>query len=169
MSNIDRLQCKKKWPDGPQIKLEFHITLLGVHHIHLTPSTQPGMHAEIWSESLLDNLNAKIVAWLDQYANGMHPTEFVPYDLHRMTPFTKNVLHAMQAIPFGEICTYKDVANMLNAPKSARPVGGACRRNPIPLLIPCHRVIDSNKGLRGYSAGGLEIKKILLDFEKAVY
>jgi methylated-DNA-[protein]-cysteine S-methyltransferase len=53
----------------------------------------------------------------------------------------------------------------MNHPRSARAVGGACRRNPVPLFIPCHRVIASNRSLRGYSAGGIAIKQILLDHE----
>jgi len=80
-----------------------------------------------------------------------------------VTPFTLKVLTKMQQIPFGQVRRYGDLAKTLNS--AARAVGGACGRNPIPIIIPCHRVLAAN-GLGGYSGtGGLDIKCALLTLE----
>lgn len=81
------------------------------------------------------------------------------------TEFQKSVWKALIEIPFGETCSYKDIAVRIGNPKASRAVGMANNRNPIPIIIPCHRVIGSNKSLTGY-AGGIELKKYLLDLEK---
>lgn len=79
--------------------------------------------------------------------------------------FQRAVCDAMFAIPFGETCTYGDIAKQLGAP--AQAVGGACGNNPIPIIIPCHRVMGA-KGLTGFSgAGGVETKVALLRHEGA--
>jgi methylated-DNA-[protein]-cysteine S-methyltransferase len=75
-----------------------------------------------------------------------------------------DVLNALMEIPYGEIRTYKEIAVSLQKPNAARAVGGACNKNPLPIIIPCHRVIGSNKSLTGF-AGGLRIKKFLLELE----
>jgi len=79
------------------------------------------------------------------------------------TPFQKNVCKQMLAIPYGETRTYGDIAKNLNT--SPRAVGNACGYNPIPVIVPCHRVL-SGGGLGGYSGqGGLDTKQVLLRFE----
>lgn len=83
------------------------------------------------------------------------------------TDFMKAVWEMMQGIPYGETMSYKEVAFRINAPKACRVVGLAANRNPIPLFIPCHRLIGSNGALTGYR-GGLDLKKKLLDMEKRV-
>lgn len=70
-----------------------------------------------------------------------------------------------QKIPYGEVRTYKDIAKLIGKPLASRAVGNALGRNPIPILVPCHRVIASNGTLGGYSSG-LKIKKTLLSLEK---
>lgn len=126
------------------------------------------MCVEIWSCQEEEELYKKIERWMEQYSSGKDPTVSLPLDFQNIPFFTKDVLFAMRMIPFGQVCTYGDVARLVKAPKAARAVGSACRRNPFPLIIPCHRVIDAGKNLRGYSAGGLEIKKLLLDYEKVI-
>lgn len=81
------------------------------------------------------------------------------------TDFQKKVWKALLDIPYGKTASYKDVANMIGSPHSVRAVGGACGRNPVPMIIPCHRVIGSDGSLGGYS-GGLHIKRALLNLEK---
>ncbi len=81
------------------------------------------------------------------------------------TEYQKNIWAVLRDIPYGETRTYKQVAQAAGRPGSCRAVGTACHRNPIAILIPCHRVIGSNGGLVGYAVG-LEIKKALLDLEK---
>ncbi len=88
----------------------------------------------------------------------------VAIDISRVTPFQQKILKALQAIPYGEVRTYKQLAEAIGNPKAARAVGSACNRNPIHLIIPCHRVIGANGALTGY-ASGLEIKRQLLDLE----
>jgi methylated-DNA-[protein]-cysteine S-methyltransferase len=102
--------------------------------------------------------------WLSDYFAGKFTS---PVDLP-MAPagseFQRRVWQVMIDIPPGETVTYGDVARQLGS--APRAVGGACGANPIPILIPCHRVVGSNGGLGGYSgAGGLTTKRTLLDLE----
>lgn len=80
------------------------------------------------------------------------------------TDFQKKVWKALLSIPYGKTASYKDVADMIGAPHAVRAVGGACGRNPVPIIVPCHRVIGADGSLGGYS-GGLRIKKALLKLE----
>jgi len=81
------------------------------------------------------------------------------------TPFQKAVWKALTGIPYGETRTYKEIAETVGKPRACRAVGMANNKNPIAILIPCHRVIGADGKLTGY-AGGLDIKKKLLDLEK---
>jgi O-6-methylguanine DNA methyltransferase len=81
------------------------------------------------------------------------------------TAFQKQVWRALASIPYGETRTYKDVAASVGRPKAVRAVGGANHRNPIPIIIPCHRVVGANGSLVGYG-GGLDRKECLLTLEK---
>ena len=83
------------------------------------------------------------------------------------SPFDMKVWEALQRIPLGETRSYQDIAHQVGNPKGCRAIGGANRRNPVPLLIPCHRVIKKDGGLGGFSSG-TEIKKWLLHFEHRV-
>lgn len=82
------------------------------------------------------------------------------------TPFQQRVWRALQQIPYGTTCTYHDLAQHLGKPGAARAVGHANGRNPIAIMIPCHRLIGRDGTLRGY-ASGLELKQRLLEHEKA--
>jgi len=81
------------------------------------------------------------------------------------TEFMKQVWSALCGIPYGKTATYGEIAGKVGRPKAARAVGLANNRNPIPIIIPCHRVIGANGSLTGY-AGGLDLKRRLLDLEK---
>ncbi len=80
------------------------------------------------------------------------------------TPFTKKVYEYVSTIPYGSTKNYEEVAAAIGEPKAARAVGNALNRNPLPLFIPCHRVIGKDGDLVGY-VGGLELKKKLLELE----
>ena len=80
------------------------------------------------------------------------------------TPFQESVWEALLEIPFGETVSYGDIARAIERPQSARPVGGAVGRNPLPIIVPCHRVIGSDQTLTGFT-GGLNIKVALLELE----
>ena len=82
----------------------------------------------------------------------------------RATPFQARVLEALQRIPYGETRSYKDIALALGDVQAVRAVGSANGRNPIPIIIPCHRVIGSDGSLTGFG-GGLDTKRFLLDLE----
>ena len=104
---------------------------------------------------------------LRNYFNGI-PTEFT-FKLNLAgTDFQKKVWKALFNIPYGKTASYKDVAVMIGEPHAVRAVGGACGRNPVPIIIPCHMVISADGNLGGYS-GGLRIKKALLKLEGVEY
>jgi methylated-DNA-[protein]-cysteine S-methyltransferase len=83
----------------------------------------------------------------------------------RGTPFQLEVWEALQRIPYGGTCSYADLARRIGRPDAVRAVGAANGRNPIPIVIPCHRVIGSNGQLVGFG-GGLPLKRWLLELEK---
>lgn len=83
------------------------------------------------------------------------------------TPFEREVWEKLLEIPYGETCTYGEIAARLGRPGASRAVGMANHRNPIAIIIPCHRVIGKNGALTGY-AGGLKIKERLLSLEGAL-
>lgn len=80
------------------------------------------------------------------------------------TDFQKRVWRALEEIPYGQTRTYQEIACAIDSPRAMRAVGGANNKNPLPLLVPCHRVIGKNGDLVGYAAG-LKIKQFLLDLE----
>ena len=91
-----------------------------------------------------------------------------PVDLSRVGPFQRRVLEQLRRIPRGEVRTYRDIAREIGHPGATRAVGTACARNPVPLVIPCHRVVRSDGGLGGYSLrGGAALKRRLLAGEGA--
>ncbi len=83
----------------------------------------------------------------------------------RGTTFQKRVWQALQKIPYGSVTSYGQIAEQIDAPKAVRAVGGANGRNPLPVVIPCHRVIGSNGHLTGFG-GGLAVKAQLIELEK---
>ena len=100
---------------------------------------------------------------LAAYFSG-EPVDFdLPLDA-RGTPFQRRVWQALTEIPYGGTTTYGEIARRLGRPRAARAVGGANNRNPLPVVVPCHRVIGAGGSLTGY-AGGLRIKRFLLDLE----
>jgi methylated-DNA-[protein]-cysteine S-methyltransferase len=101
---------------------------------------------------------------LQEYFTGERREFTIELDV-RGTTFQKRVLEALRGIPYGETRSYKQVAERIGAPLAVRAVGAANGSNPIPLIIPCHRVIGSNGKLTGFG-GGLPVKKYLLDLEQ---
>lgn len=101
---------------------------------------------------------------LTDHLNGIPPQKYPPYDLTDGTDFFIKVWEQLQKIEWGKTATYGEIAKKLGNSKLARAVGAACGANPIPIFIPCHRVIASNGSLGGFSAG-LKWKKLLLEIE----
>lgn len=83
------------------------------------------------------------------------------------TAFQHMVWAALAAIPYGEVCSYRDIARAIGRPAAVRAVGAANGRNPLPIVVPCHRVVGSDGSLTGF-AGGLAIKRTLLQLEGAL-
>lgn len=104
------------------------------------------------------------VRWLNTYFSGHEPEE-TPAMRLRGTAFQQNVWLALLEIPFVETVTYGQLAETLGMPNGARAVGAAVGRNPISILIPCHRVVGADGSLTGY-AGGTERKRKLLELEQ---
>ena len=102
-------------------------------------------------------------AQIEEYLDGRRKSFDVPL-LAEGTPFMRLVWDALLGIPYGETRSYKDIAAAVGRPGAMRAVGMANNRNPIALIIPCHRVIGADGSLTGY-AGGLELKRRLLDLE----
>ncbi|MEW6717774.1 MAG: methylated-DNA--[protein]-cysteine S-methyltransferase [Chloroflexota bacterium] len=104
-----------------------------------------------------------------EYLQGRRKGFELSIDWSLMTPFQKQVLQATYAIPYGETRTYGEIAAYVGKPGAARAVGQAQAANPLPLVIPCHRVIGADGGLRGYGgAEGIPTKAWLLQLEGAI-
>ena len=88
----------------------------------------------------------------------------LPIDLDGQTPFQKKVWQMLQTIPYGRVRSYGWVARKIGKPRAARAVGAACGANPVPLLVPCHRVVAGDDSMGGFS-GGLPNKRRLLKLE----
>jgi methylated-DNA-[protein]-cysteine S-methyltransferase len=102
---------------------------------------------------------------LDEYFGGRRRQFELALDWQLMTSFARRVLQATAAIPYGGVSTYKAVATGAGSPRGSRAAGNALGSNPIPIVIPCHRVLHSDGGLGGYT-GGLERKRALLAIER---
>lgn len=102
---------------------------------------------------------------LDEYFQGKRTIFSLPFKLTG-TPFQLAVWKELQNIPYGKTTSYKEIAQKINKPKAYRAVGMANNKNPLPIIIPCHRVIGSNGKLIGY-AGGLKLKNYLLELEQS--
>ena len=100
---------------------------------------------------------------LSAYFGGELKQFSVPLDWQG-TDFQQSVWQALTHIPYGETVSYADIARAIGRPSSARPTGGAVGANPLPIIVPCHRVIGSDQTLTGFT-GGLNIKIALLELE----
>ena len=106
----------------------------------------------------------EVIKQLEEYFNGKRKTFELPINL-KGTEFQKKVWNELQEIPYGQTRTYKDIAIKIGNPNASRAIGNANNKNPIAIIIPCHRVIGSNSKLVGY-AGGIDKKFKLLELEK---
>ena len=101
---------------------------------------------------------------LDEYFEGRRREFDLALDLRGREGFSRLILERLAQVPYGEVTTYKSLAVEAGNPRAARAVGTIMNRNPIPIVLPCHRVVGSNGSLVGYG-GGLERKRLLLDLE----
>lgn len=101
---------------------------------------------------------------LDQYFDGSRTTFGVPLDWRLIQGFARRTLRATAKVPFGSTTTYGDLAYAVGSPRAARAVGNALGSNPIPIVVPCHRVLRAGGSIGGYG-GGVERKRLLLSLE----
>lgn len=125
-----------------------------------------GFHLRKESNPLLQ----QAIEELKAYFSGSLKTFTLPIDWQRFTSFQEQVLRQTIAIPYGQVTSYAQIAREIGKPRAARAVGQVEAHNPLPIVIPCHRVIGSDGTLHGYGApGGLETKARLLQLEGAKF
>ncbi len=112
-------------------------------------------------------LKKKTIKQINEYLDGKRKTFDIDINYTSASTFFLKVIKVLQKIPYGKTITYKDIARKVHNAKAYRAVGMACNRNPLPILIPCHRVIATTGAMIGYR-GGVEIKKKLLDLEQGI-
>lgn len=110
------------------------------------------------------SMNAESVKQLEEYEQGLRQEFDLVLDIRLGTPFQQAIWQALLDVPYGQTTYYGALAEEINNPKAVRAVGGAVGRNPISIIIPCHRIIGKTGKLTGYS-GGLDVKKVLLEIE----
>ena len=149
------------YTDSPFGKLLLVGDFQGLSHVNFQDGSAPLLPEAHWRKDAAFFVNA--IVQLKEYFAG----ERLRFSL-RLNPkgsdFQRQVLEVVSRIPYGETASYSDIARMVGKPKSVRAVGTSNRNNPLPIIIPCHRVIGSNGKLTGFS-GGAEFKQWLLDLE----
>jgi len=138
----------------------------GLCRISYTVEGQEEMVARIFGTRVLRTPLDEVRRELDEYFEGRRREFDLPIDL-RVAPFHEAVLHELARVPYGHTDTYGSLAAKVGHPKAARAVGTVMNRNPIPIVLPCHRIIGANGSLTGYG-GGLPAKRHLLELEGAI-
>ncbi len=140
-------------------------------------ASSKGLCAVLWQNEKLNRVNIPLgrknlnnpyikmaLDQLKEYFNGERKVFSIPLDVIG-TDFQKNVWKNLQKIPYAKTVSYKDIALKIKNPTASRAVGMANGKNPLSIIVPCHRIIGSNGKLTGY-AGGLDNKKILIELEQ---
>jgi O-6-methylguanine DNA methyltransferase len=109
----------------------------------------------------LDGFFTTGIAAIDRFLNGESPLK-LPVDLAEGTPLQRSVWLEIARIPYGETISYSTLADRVGFPRAVRAVASACGANPVPLVIPCHRVLPKDGSMGGFSLGGVEVKEFLL-------
>ena len=163
------LDAAYSFVDSPFGKL-----LVAVSHRGVVRVEYPNGSAEEQVEDLAVDMSPRIIESpriteslrreLDEYFDGKRQKFTVGVDLRLVRGFSRRVLERTAGIPFGAIATYREVATRAGSPRASRAAGNALAGNPIPIVVPCHRVVHSGGGLGGYT-GGLDRKITLLRLE----
>ncbi len=156
---MGRQLCLGCGPRLPDAVFDFAATPRGISRLTLRRSTH-SIHAQTGGGRLVSEARAQVASYL----SGKRTYFTVPLDLSGVAAFDRAALGIATTIPYGEVRTYKWIADQLGSPDAARAVGAAMAGNPVPIIIPCHRVIKSDGGLGGYLFG-LDFKQALLDLE----
>ncbi len=154
------------WVEAPFGPVFLARTQKGVCRVSFRKS-EDELLSELESRSLLPEMAPQKLERerreLSEYFQGKRRRFDLPIDLRWGTKFQKSVLQAASRIPFGECCCYGDVAKRVGRPRAQRAVGSALGKNPVAIVIPCHRVVASS-GVGGYT-GGLDVKRTLMEIE----
>jgi methylated-DNA-[protein]-cysteine S-methyltransferase len=129
--------------------------------LHMQAGSRPIAPDPVWERS--DEPFADVIAQLNDYFAGARTDFDLPLELAG-TDFQRRVWNALREIPYGDTVSYGELARRIGRPSAARAVGMANNRNPVAVIVPCHRVIGSGGSLTGYG-GGLDRKRLLLDLE----
>ena len=151
--------------DTPVGELFVASTPRGLCRISYSVEDQDETVARLFGSRVLRSPLDDVRRELDEYFEGRRRDFDLPLDL-RVAPFHEAVLHELARIPYGHVDTYGHLAALVGHPKAARAVGTVMNRNPIPIVLPCHRIIGANGSLTGYG-GGLHVKRALLELEGA--
>jgi methylated-DNA-[protein]-cysteine S-methyltransferase len=151
--------------DSPVGELFLASTDRGLCRLSYTVEGQDEVVAAIFGARVLRSPLDDVRRELNEYFEGRRRDFDLPIDL-RVAPFHEAVLHELARVPYGQVDTYGHLAKLVGRPKAARAIGTVMNRNPIPIVLPCHRIIGANGSLTGYG-GGLDVKRRLLELEGA--
>jgi methylated-DNA-[protein]-cysteine S-methyltransferase len=152
--------------DSPVGDLLVAATERGLARIHFGSAGQEEELARVFGSRVLRSPIDEVRRELDEYFEGKRHAFDLPIDL-RVAAFNEEVLRELARVPYGVTTTYGALAAKVGRPTAARAVGTVMNRNPIPIVLPCHRVLGANGSLTGY-AGGLDVKLQLLQLEGAI-
>ncbi|XP_062959159.1 methylated-DNA--protein-cysteine methyltransferase [Cynocephalus volans] len=172
-------EIKYKMLNSPLGKIEISGCERGLHGIRLPgtktpkaePTEAPALPAVPGGVERMAEPLAQGAAWLGAYfhkpaALTELPVPALHHPVFQQDSFTRKVLlKLLKVVKFGEVVSYQQLAALAGSPRAARAVGGAMRSNPVPILIPCHRVVCSSGAIGNYSSGGLAVKEWLLAHE----
>lgn len=162
-----------KLPASPLGPIWIAVSERGLASVEVSPDqekiTEHLIHAGYHQIVIDQSKTAAALQEISEYLHGERELFEIPIDWSVLTPFQERALHATYDIPYGQVATYGEIARQLGNPRAARAVGRAEATNPMPLVIPCHRVIGADGALHGYGAGeGLETKAWLLELESEI-
>jgi methylated-DNA-[protein]-cysteine S-methyltransferase len=149
VATTERGLCRISFDPEPEREAEALATTFGVRVLRATKPVDP------------------VRRQLDEYFEGTRTKFELPIDLKGTGTFSRDVLTRLARVPYGQVTTYGALAAEADRPKAARAVGVVMNRNPVPIVLPCHRVVGANGSLVGYG-GGLERKEQLLKLEGAI-
>ena len=164
MEKIESLYCASSKIAGIHFKV--FASHKGIRHVFINKEEGTVESHDLINLHFDDPFLFNVFGELSEYFNGKRKIFSVPLDLHG-TDFQIKVWHELIKIPFGKVISYKTLSLKLGDEKLMRAVGRANGTNPVPVIVPCHRVINSDGTLGGYSAG-IGIKKQLLELEGAL-
>lgn len=150
-----------RWALGPPIHAQFTLQDLKIYRIRIALAKEfsCSIDGEGFEEEIFD--------WMDSYSKRQKGPP-LPLILSSLTPFTRKGLKAIDSIEMGDVASYGEIASRAGCAKGARAIGNVCNKNPYPLVIPCHRVIQGDGSIGGF-AYNLRIKKTLLAYELTMH